>query len=56
MAAKKKAKTKVAKIMGEFRAGTLHAGVDPKGPRKAAVVKSRKQAIAIALSAARKKK
>lgn len=47
---------KVAKIMGEFKAGTLHAGVDPKGPKKAAVVKNRKQALAIALSAARKKK
>jgi len=50
------ANTKVKKIMGEFKRGTLHAGKDPKGPKKAAVVKSRKQAIAIALSAARKKK
>lgn len=56
MAAKKKGNAKVAKIMGEFKRGTLHAGIDPKGPKKAAVVKSRKQAIAIALSAARKKK
>lgn len=46
---------KVAKIMGEFKRGTLHAGVDPKGPKKAAVVKNKKQALAIALAAARKK-
>ena len=50
------AANKVKKIMGEFKRGTLHSGKDPKGPRKAAVVKSRKQASAIALSAARKKK
>ena len=56
MPVKKKGKTKVAKVMGEFKRGTLHAGIDPKGPKKAAVVKSRKQAIAIALSQARKKK
>ena len=56
MPAKKKGNAKVAKIMREFKAGTLHSGKDPKGPKKAAVVKSRKQAIAIALSAARKKK
>ena len=54
--AKKAAPSKVAKIMGEFKAGTLHGGVNPKGPKKAAVVKNRKQALAIALSAARKKK
>lgn len=45
-------KSKVAKVMGEFKRGTLHGGVDPKGPKKAPVVKSRKQAIAIALSEA----
>ena len=56
MAAKKKAKTKVQKIMGEFEAGTLHAGINPKGPKKAAIVKSKKQAIAIALSVAGKSK
>lgn len=56
MAAKKKGNAKVAKIMGEFKRGTLHGGINPKGPKKAPVVKSRKQAIAIALSAARKKK
>ncbi len=38
--------------MGEYKAGTLHAGRDPKGPRKAPVVKSRKQAVAIAMSQA----
>ena len=54
--AKKAAPSKIAKIMGEFKAGTLHGGVNPKGPKKAAVVKNRKQALAIALSAARKKK
>lgn len=47
----KKAKTKEAKVMGEFKRGTLHSG-SKKGP----VVKSRKQAIAIALSEAGKSK
>lgn len=49
-----KKKNKVEKVMGEFKAGTLHSGKG--GP----VVKSRKQAVAIALSeqqrAKRKKK
>lgn len=49
-----KADAKVAKVMGEYKRGTLHGGVDPKGPKKAPVVKSRKQAIAIALSQAGK--
>ena len=53
---KKAAASKVALVMGEFKRGTLHGGVDPKGPKKAAVVKSRKQALAIALAKARKKK
>ncbi len=44
---KKKAPAKkVAKVMREFKGGTLHSG--KKGP----VVKSRKQAVAIALSEA----
>lgn len=43
---------KVAKVMGEYKRGTLHAGVNPKGPAKAPMAKSRKQAIAIALSEA----
>jgi len=50
MAPKKQAK--VAKVMGEFKAGKLHGGINPKGPKKAPIVKNRKQAIAIALSEA----
>lgn len=50
MADKKQAK--VAKVMGEYKRGTLHSGKDPKGPKKAKVVKSKKQAVAIALSQA----
>jgi hypothetical protein len=49
---KAKGAKKVAKVMREFKAGKLHSGKDPKGPKKAPVVKSRKQAIAIALSEA----
>ena len=44
-------KTKVAKVMGEFKRGTLHTG-SKKGP----VVKSKKQAVAIALSEQRRVK
>lgn len=48
---KKAAKAKkVAKVMREFKGGTLHSG-SKKGP----VVKSRKQAIAIAMSEAKMK-
>jgi hypothetical protein len=43
---------KVAKVMREYKKGTLHGGINPKGPKKAPVVKSQKQAIAIALSSA----
>ncbi len=43
---------KVGKVMKEFKAGELHAGKDPKGSKKAPIVKNRKQAIAIALSEA----
>jgi len=38
-------KTKMAKVMGEFKKGTLNSG-SKKGP----VVKNRKQALAIGLS------
>ena len=49
MAAKKKAQAKVKKVMKEYKEGTLHSG-SKKGP----IVKSREQAIAIALSEAEK--
>lgn len=52
MVMSKKQKNKVAKVMHEYKMGTLHAGVDPKGPKKAPLAKSRKQAIAIALNEA----
>ena len=44
-------KTKVQKVMHEYKEGTLHSG-SKKGPK----VTSRKQAIAIALSEAGKAK
>jgi len=47
---------KVAKVMREYKAGKLHAGINPKGPKKAPLAKSRKQAIAIAMSSAGMKK
>ena len=43
---KSKGQKKVAKVMREFKKGELHSG--KKGP----VVKSRKQAVAIAMSEA----
>lgn len=51
MVAKKKVQTKIGKVMHEWKTGKLHAGIDPdgKGPKKAPVVKSQKQALAIAL-------
>ena len=51
-----KGQKKMAEVMREYKAGTLHSGVNPKGPKKAPIVKSRKQAIAIALSEAGKSK
>ena len=42
---------KVEKVMHEFKTGSLHSG-SKKGPK----VKNRKQAIAIAMSEARKGK
>ena len=56
MMATKKQTAKIAKVMGEYKRGTLHAGVNPKGPKKAPMASSRKQAIAIALSEAGKSK
>jgi len=50
MKKKTKAQEKMAKIMKEYKAGTLHGGVNPKGPKKAPIIKSRAQAIAIGLS------
>ena len=48
---KSKAQKKVSKVMTEFGAGKLHSS-SKKGP----VVKSRKQAVAIAMSEAGMKK
>lgn len=48
----KKPAAKIAKVMREFKEGKLHAGINPKGPKKAPMAKNRKQAIAIALSEA----
>lgn len=53
---KPKASKKIAKVMREYKAGKLHGGVNPKGPKKAPTVKNPKQAIAIALSMAGMKK
>ena len=46
----KKAQKKIKKVMHEFKEGKLHSG-SKKGPE----VSSRKQAVAIAMSEARKK-
>lgn len=46
----KRAKAKIKKTMGEWKRGSLHSG-SKKGP----VVKSQKQAVAIAISQARRK-
>ena len=47
-------KSKFSKVMGEFKRGTLHSGINPKGKKTAPKVKNRKQAVAIAYSEARK--
>lgn len=48
---KSKKEKKISKVIREFEAGELHSG-SKKGP----VVKDHKQAVAIALSEARRKK
>lgn len=50
MTAKKVNKGKVEVIMKEYKAGKLHSG--KPGPGKGGIVKSKKQAVAIALSEA----
>lgn len=45
-----KSQKKVHKVMKEYKEGKLHTG--KKGPGKGSVVKSKKQAVAIALSQA----
>lgn len=50
MAAKKVNKGKVEKVMKEYKEGKLQSG--KPGPGKGPVVKSKKQAIAIAMSEA----
>jgi hypothetical protein len=47
-----KAEKKIGKVMKEYKEGELHSGKPGKG--RGPVVKSRKQAIAIALSEAGK--
>jgi hypothetical protein len=49
MAKRKKRGGKMAKVMGEYKRGTLHSG-SRRGPR----VKSRKQAIVIGMSETRR--
>jgi hypothetical protein len=51
MARKTAKPDKVRKVMHEFKEGTLHSG-SKKGPK----VKTRKQAVAIALNQARKRR
>lgn len=45
-----KAQKKMAEVMREYKAGKLKGGINPKGPKKAPIVKSRKQALAIGLA------
>lgn len=48
---KTKAQKKVSKVMGEFKEGKLHSG-----SKKGKIVKSKKQALAIAISESKKRK
>lgn len=50
MASKAQKQRKVAQVMGEYKRGTLNSGKPSRGSKNK--VKSRKQAIAIALSEA----
>lgn len=50
MAKKMQGKAKVKKVMEEYESGKLKSG--KKGPGKGPVVKSQKQAVAIAMSEA----
>ena len=50
MSMRSKMKYKIGKVMGEFKSGSLHSG-SKKGP----IVRSKKQALAIAISEAKKK-
>ena len=45
-----KAQKKMAEVMREYKAGKLKGGINPKGPKKAPIVKSRKHALAIGLA------
>jgi len=47
---------KIGKVMKEYGSGKLHGGINPKGPKKAPIVKNRRQAVAIAMSMAGMKK
>jgi len=46
----------MSQTMSEYKAGKLKSGINPKGPKKAPMAKSRDQAIAIGLSKAGKSK
>lgn len=50
MASKAQKQRKVAQVMGQFKRGTLNSGKPSRGSKNK--VKSRKQAVAIALSEA----
>jgi hypothetical protein len=45
-----KGQKKMAEVMREYKAGKLKGGINPKGPKKAPIVKNEKQAIAIGLA------